>query len=64
MKKNETKTELADEQMVQESGKNDREDTAREPQTERKWDPEAEARRIQERIEALQRTIKNMASKS
>ncbi len=64
MNKNETKTELADEQMVQESGKNDREDTAREPQTERKWDPEAEARRIQERIEALQRTIKNMASKS
>ena len=63
MNKKETKTELTDEQMAQESGKNEREDIAREPQPEREWDPEAEARRIQERVEALQRIIKNMASK-
>lgn len=64
MNKNGAKTELADELMLQESDRNEREDTAREPQPEREWDPEAEARRIQERVEVLRKTIKDMAGKS
>lgn len=64
MNKNGAKTELADEPMLQESDRNEREDTAREPQPEREWDPEAEARRIQERVEVLRKTIKDMAGKS
>ncbi len=64
MNKNGVKTELADELMLQESDRNEREDTAREPQPEREWDPEAEARRIQERVEVLRKTIKDMAGKS
>lgn len=64
MNKNGAKTELADELMLQESDRNEREDTAREPQPEREWDPEAEVRRIQERVEVLRKTIKDMAGKS
>ncbi|KAI4450261.1 hypothetical protein C823_004794 [Eubacterium plexicaudatum ASF492] len=64
MNKNGAKTELADELMLQESDRNEREDTAREPQPEREWDPEAEARRIQERVEVLRKTIKDMTGKS